>query len=221
MTILVRFIMSPVFLALIFCQILTGCLGSGIKTVIHKDLHSQVYLEWVKKESFRASHPKHFSPELVRKVLSGLRIQFPQGLVEEMLREGAKPEPVFFDEDVQALVPHVVSAMSQVTPEELVVFERLYDPDSRKRKITGTIYIKDNLLYLTIKALDYKRKGPTITFQKGNRGGEVPDRNGLRDVQFSFFPDSVWRQDSENTSSAVSHSSGKTLVLDYKSLSVS
>ena len=108
--------------------------------------------------------------------------------------------------------------MSQVTPEELVVFQRSNHVGSQKKKTTGMIYVKDELLYLTIKELDYKRKGPTITFQKVNRGGGVPDPTGLRDVQFSFSPDAVRRQVIEGASSLMSYSSGKTLVLDYKSL---
>ena len=215
MNIRVRSILACASLGLLFCQILTGCYGSGIQTMIHQDSQSQVYLEWVKKESFQASHPREFSPVLVRKILSGLRFQFPQGLVERLLREEAKPVPVFSDEDVEALVPHVVSAMSQVTSEELVVFQRLYDADSRKRKTAGTIYVKDELLYLTIKELGQRRKGPAITFHKGNRGGEVPDQTGLKDVQLSFSPDSARHQVSEGANLRTPYSSGKTLVLDY------
>ena len=218
MAIQVRSILADLFLGLMFCQVLTGCLGSGIKTRIHEDAQGQVYLEWVKKESFRASHPKEFSPALVRKLLSGLRFEISQGIIEKLLREEAKPVPVFSDEDVEALVPHVVSAMSQVTPEEVVVFQRSNHADSQKRKTTGTIYVKEELLYLTIKELGKKHIGPAITFHKCNRGGEVPDQTGLKDVQLSFSPDAVRRQVIEGASSLMSYSPGKTLVLDYKSL---
>ena len=218
MSIQVRSILAGVFLGLMFCHILTGCLGPGIQTMIHKDSQSQIYLEWVKEESFRASHPKEFSPDLVRKILSGLRFQFSQGMIERLLREEADPVPVFSDEDVEALVPHVVSAMSQVTPEELVVFQRSYYADSQKKKTAGTIYIKDERLYLTIKELGHKRKGPAIIFQKVNRGGGVPDPTGLRDVQFSFSPDAAAIEDA---SSPMLYSSGKTVILNYKSLSSS
>ena len=127
-------------------------------------------------------------------------------------------ESYFSDEDVEALVPHVVSAMAQVTPEEVVVFQRSNHADSQKRKTTGTIYVKEELLYLTIKELGKKHIGPAITFHKGNRGGEIPDQTGLRDVQLSFSPDAVRRQVIEGASSLMSYSPGKTLVLDYKSL---
>jgi len=218
MSVQIRTSLASVLLGLIFCQILTGCLGSGIKTMIHKDSQSQVYLEWVKKESFRASHPKEFSPAMVRKLLSGLRFQFTQGILGRLLREDAKPVPVFSNEDVEALVPHVVSAMSQVTPEELVVFQKSYYADSQKRKTVGTIYVKDELLYLTIKELGKKRKGLAITLHKGNRGGEVPDQTGLRDVQLSFSPDAVKYHVIKGADSAILYSPGETLVLDYSRL---
>ncbi|MEC9005398.1 MAG: hypothetical protein VX564_00545 [Nitrospirota bacterium] len=218
MNIQVRSILACASLGLLFCQILTGCYGSGIQTMIHQDSQSQVYLEWMKKESFQASHPREFSPGLVRKILSGVRFQFSHGFVEKLLRKEAKPVPIFSEEDVEALVPHVVSAMSQVTPEELVVFQRSYYVDSQKRKTTGTIYVKGELLHLTIKELGQRRKEPTITYHKGNRGGEIPDQTGLRDVELSFSPDAVRRQVTEGTSLPMPYSSEKILVLDYKRL---
>ena len=200
-----------------FSQLLTGCLGSsGIRTMIHEDPQSQVYLEWVPKESFRASHPKYFSPTLIKHILSGVMVQPPPGIIEGLLREGPKPSPLFSNDDVELLVPHLVSALSQVTPEEQVVFKRTYPSNSSETETAGTIYIKDGLIFFTLTHYARKQDGPTISFYKGNR--EIPDPSGLRDVTLSFSPESAWRQDIKNTPSAISSSSGKTLVLDLKSL---
>ncbi len=200
-----------------FSQLLAGCLGSsGIRTMIHEDPQSHVYLEWVPKESFRASHPKYLSPILIKHILSGVMVQPPPGIIEGLLGEDPKPSPLFSNDDVELLVPHLVSALSQVTPEEQVVFKRTYPSNSSETETAGTIYIKDGLIFFTLTHYARKQDGPTISFYKGNR--EIPDPSGLRDVTLSFSPESAWRQDIKNTPSAISSSSGKTLVLDLKSL---
>ena len=207
---------SGIFIILAICQLWVGCIGSGIRTTIHDDPQSQVYLEWVPKESFRASHPIDVSQGLIGKILSGVMIQQPSGIIDNLLKEDAKRSRVFSEEDVEQLVPHLVSALSQVTPEEQVVFKRTYPLNSSETETAGTIYIKDGLIFFTLTHYARKQDGPTISFYKGNR--EIPDPSGLRDVTLSFSPESAWRQDIKNTPSVISSSSGKTLVLDLKSL---
>ncbi len=184
--------------------------------MIHEDPQSQVYLEWVPKESFRASHPKYFSPTLIKHILSGVMVQPPPGIIEGLLGEDPKPSPLFSNDDVELLVPHLVSALSQVTPEEQVVFQRTYSQESQTTKTAGTIHVKEGLLHLTITDLGRTKNSPTVTFYKGNR--DVPDSSGLRDVQISFVPETAWRQDIVQNPVRVGQSSAKLLVLNYKTL---
>jgi hypothetical protein len=212
-----RTIGLEVLLVLVITQFLTGCLGSsGIRTMIHEDPQSQVYLDWVPKESFRASHPQYFSPILIKHILSGVMVQPPPGIIEGLLGEDPKPSPLFSNDDVELLVPHLVSALSQVTPEEQVVFQRTYSQESQTTKTAGTIHVKEGLLYLTITDLGRTKNSSTVTFYKGNR--EVPDSSGLRDVQISFAPETAWRQDMAQHSVIKGQSSPNLLVLDYKVL---
>ncbi len=184
--------------------------------MIHEDPQSQVYLEWVPKESFRASHPKYFSPLLIKQILTGVMVQPPPGIIKGLLGEDPKPSPLFSNDDVELLVPHLVSAFSQVTPEEQVAFQRTYSQESQTTKTAGTIHVKEGLLYLTITDLGGRKNSPTVTFYKGNR--DVPDSSGLRDVQISFAPETAWRQDMAQSFVSVGQSSPNLLVLDYKVL---
>ncbi len=212
-----RFIAIGILFSLVCWLLLTGCLGSsGIRTMIHEDPQSQVYLEWVPIESFRASHPKDFSPTLIKQILTGVMVQEPLGILEGLLREEPKPSSVFSDNDVELLLPHLVSALSQVTPEEQVVFQRTYSRKSQTTKTAGIIYVKEGLLFLTITDFGRKKNRPTVTLYKGNR--EFPDPSGLKDVEISFTPETAWRRDIATNPVRMGQSSAKLLVLNYKTL---
>ena len=184
--------------------------------MIHEDPQSQVYLEWVPAESFRASHPADFSPTLIKQILTGVMVREPLGILEGLLRKEPKPSSVFSDNEVDLLLPHLVSALSQVTPEEHVVFQRTYSLESQTTKTAGTIHVKEGLLFLTITDFGRKKHRPTVTLYKGNR--EVHDPSGLKDVEIFFTPETAWRRDIAKNSVTRGKSSSKLLVLDYKVL---
>ncbi len=131
---------------------------------------------------------------------------------------GQEPEAsqMFSDDDVALLLPHLVSALSQATPEEHVVFQRMYSLESKSVTIAGILHIQENLLFLTFTSFGYKKDGPTITLYKGNR--QIPDPSGLKNLTVSFIPEKAWRHDVVPNQGLLGQSSTKTLVLDYKKL---
>ena len=152
------------------CILLLGCTGSsGIRTMIHQSPKSIVYLEWVPRESFRASHPATLSPPLIRRILRGVMVHMPPGIIEDILGKETNPSHMFSNEDVDLLLPHVVSALSQVTPEEHVVFQWMGSLDSGIGPSAGTLYIREDLLFLTFTHYEKKTARPTVTIYKGNR----------------------------------------------------
>ena len=191
-----------------------GCSGSGIRTMVHQNPESRVYLEWVQTESFRAAHPADLSPTVIRRSLKGVMIQAPTGIVENLLGKQAKRSRLFSEDDVRLLVPHLVEALSRATPEEHVVFQRMNTMNTQETesvKIAGTLHLQGSLLVLIFTAFDTE-VGPNFTLYKGNR--DVPDSSGLKDIQFSFIPKAAWRQDLGGDEKVRGPSLTKTLNLD-------
>lgn len=207
---------AGLLIVLAVCHLWVGCLGSGIRTTIHDDPQSQVYLEWIPNESFRATHPAEVSQAIIEHILKGIMVQQPSGVIDTLLKQESERTRVFSEEDVEQLKRHLVSALTQVTPEEQVVFKRKYSSDSLEGETAGTLHIKDGLIFFTLTQYAQKEDGPTITFYKGNR--EIPDPSGLRNLQVSFVPDTAWRQDIEKNHSRNGRNSPKVLALDYKIL---
>lgn len=199
------------------CILLLGCTGSsGIRTMIHQSPNSIVYLEWVPRESFRASHPATLSPRLIRRILRGVVVQPPPGVMKAFLGVEPKAFHIFSDEDVDLLLPHVVSALSQVTPEEQVVFQRVYSLESESVSTAGTLHIHEDLLFLTFTHYGHKTVRPAVTIYKGNR--QVPDPSGLKELKVSFTPEAAWRHDAIPDPGPLGQPYTRTLAIDYNFL---
>ena len=199
------------------CILMIGCTGSsGIRTMIHQSPNSIVYLEWVPRESFRASHPATLSPTLIRRILGGVVVQTPPGVIKAILGVEPKPSHIFSDEDVDLLLPHVVSALSQATPEEQVVFQRVYSLESESVTTAGTLHIHEDLLFLTFTHYGHKTARPTVTIYKGNR--QVPDPSGLKELKVSFTPEAAWRPAAIPDPGPLGQPYTKTLAIDYNFL---
>ena len=208
-----------IVLAIVFVCWAVGCMGSsGIQTMIHKNSKDVVYLEWVPQESFRASHPVTLSAVTIRRLLQGVRVQTTPGLLKALLGEKAKFSRLFTDNDVESLVPHVFSAFSQVTSEEQVIFQTLDPSDASRVMIAGTLHVHEDLLFLTITHYSQKITYPTITVYKGNR--QIEDPTGLKDLQVSFQPKTVWRKEASRllADAEGQNDLNTTLVIDYVAL---
>ncbi|MFZ1745262.1 MAG: hypothetical protein WAU17_05030, partial [Nitrospirales bacterium] len=106
-------------------MLLLGC-STGVRTPINQTPNSNIYLEWVQQDSFHASHPATLSPTIIRETLRGVRIQEQKSGLGELVSGQQNPKRIFSDEDVKLLLPHILTALSEATPEEHVVFQRLY-----------------------------------------------------------------------------------------------
>lgn len=207
---------SILFAIFVMCSFWIGCSGSGIRTMVHQSPNSMVYLEWVEKESFRATHPAILSPTIIHRSLKGVMVKKPTGFMEGLLGQEPKASQMFSDDDVERLLPHLVSALSLATPEEQVVFQRMYSPKSESVKIAGTLHIRENLLFLTFTKFNYKKAGSTVTLYKGNR--QIPDPSGFEELKVSFTPEKAWRHDVVSNQELLGQSSTKALVLDLTKL---
>lgn len=194
--------------------LLIGCARTpSIQTMIYESPHSTVYLEWVSRESFRASHPVTFSPTLARRILLGVVVRAEPGILEGMLGKSERLSHMFSDNDVEILLPHLLAALSQVTPEEQVVFKLRDSLPSGSSYTGGILYVRGNLLFLTFTNYDGKTSQARVTTYKGNR--QIPDSSGLKGIEISFTPESALRPAATPSPAFFGQPHMKTITIDY------
>ncbi|GJL69902.1 MAG: hypothetical protein NPIRA06_25370 [Nitrospirales bacterium] len=193
--------------------IILGCAGSGIRTPIHKDEITRVYLEWVPQDSFRATHPAVLSPTVIRRALRGLRVQKQEPAVAELLAGLPEPQRILSDDDVELLTPHIHLALSQATSEEHVVFQRIYPWKYGSRMTSGTLSLHEDLIFLTITHYTPNPGGINFVYVDDR---QAPDPTGLGGWTLLFLPKEVLRADT--SPQAGRHPHEVTLAINYPSL---
>ena len=192
------------------CTFFLSCTGSGIRTPLHQNETSRVYLEWVPQDSFRASHPATLSPTVIRGALRGLRVQKLKSHLGELLSEPQEPKKIFSDEDVELLTPHILSAFSQATPEEQIVFQRIYPWEYGSRMTAGTLSLRNDLLFLTITHYTQKHEGIHLVYVDDR---QAPDPAGLGGQTVLFVPKETLRPD--KSPQEPGHPDEVTLAINY------
>ncbi|MDT3776757.1 hypothetical protein PJI16_04185 [Nitrospira sp. MA-1] len=192
------------------CTFLLGCAGSGIRTPLHQNETSRVYLEWVPQDSFRASHPATLSPTVIHGALRGLRVQKLQAAFDKHFRGQQEPNRIFSDEDVELLTPHILSAFSQATPEEEIVFQRIYPWEYGSRMTAGILSLREDLLFLTITHFTQKHEGINFVYVDDR---QAPDPTGLGGRTVLFEPEETLRPD--KSPQKVGHPDEVTLAINY------
>jgi hypothetical protein len=145
-----RYLIVFIFL----CQALLsqGCsVGSSPVRSQHRAPQSTVYYEEVADWSFEAAHPATIDQAMIKQVLHGVYVS-DRSPSYTGSADGAKPMKVFSDEDVDHLAPLLAHALSQAQPEYVVAFRLSSSAGSGSEPTAGTLYIKDDLLHVTLTA---------------------------------------------------------------------
>lgn len=130
------------------CALLISGCASGTK--LAQNPNNSVYLEEVSDWSFEASHPAVIDQLTITKIVKGLYAS--DGLTgsSRMSAGGSKPMRIFSDEDVEFLSPLLTQGLSKAKPEQLVGFRLSSSAGSGSEPTTGSLYVLDGSLYLTI-----------------------------------------------------------------------
>lgn len=111
-----------------------------IETLIHKSQQGRVVLQTSNAFRIPPNHPQFLSESLIKQILQGVSQSQESGILQELFLSDSEALPVFSQAQIDFLVPHLVVAFSQVTPEELIVFQSTRDKDGETRR-RGTIAI--------------------------------------------------------------------------------
>lgn len=121
-----------------------------VKTVVHDSERGTVFLKEFPDATVRASHPARVDPDLLRRVLAGIRIQERKTVIESTLTGDARWIPAFTSSDAGFLSPWLSAALGQATAEEAVHFS-LNSTASGKRRVTrGTVSVTAGALTFSL-----------------------------------------------------------------------
>ncbi len=149
-------------------------------------------------------------PTVIHGALRGLRVQKLQTDFGELLRVQQEPKRIFSDEDVELLTPHILSALSQATPEEQIVFQRIYPWEYGSRMTAGTLSLHKDLLFLTITHYTQKHEGINLVYVDDR---QAPDPTGLGGQTVLFVPKETLRPD--KSPQEPGHPDEVTLAINY------
>jgi hypothetical protein len=97
------------------------------------------------------SHPARLTPEQVKEVLSGIRIQKRQEPVLSLILGQAEAMPAFTSVEVQILSVPISTALAMAAPNELVTFyRRVSDAHIGLGYTTGGVFVQDGLVYVVL-----------------------------------------------------------------------
>ena len=144
-------VQSPIMQGLVGIAALTlvisGCAGG---TKLAHNTRGSVYLEEVTDWSFEASHPAVIDQLTITKIVKGLYRDDSMNGSSEMSAGGSKPMRIFSDEDAEFLSPLLAQGLSKAKPEQLVGFRVSSSAGSGSEPTTGSIYVQNESIYLTI-----------------------------------------------------------------------
>lgn len=186
---------------------MTGCarLPYTMRTV-HEDEQVVVSVQQ-EVESRSYTHPLQLSGANIAAILRGFSIRTQQRLPLRWFTEETPPKPLFREDELQALAPHLAEAIQQLATNERAHFEVRgpgYNPRYRRDTIAGWVAVREPYLYLTIEyfhsqipirksdTYDYNYPTPPPTprdyilyFEPGRFW--AADDNGARAVEFRQF----------------------------------
>lgn len=210
------------------CLTVVGCAASLPSTSIHEAALGKVFLEQVSDKSFQAAHPIKLSETTVADILRGVHTKEKTGLLlllgKALKSTNLNDIRTFSEDDIAYLAPHITTALAQATPNQRVGFHVYSAPEisqqpkvNQNRETTSGYLFADGLsLHFTLTQYRYRPGKKSTSSQKEPR--PLPDTDGLRDREVTFFPEAAVRPDVYDRSSWIGKSEDRSLAIDYQLL---
>jgi hypothetical protein len=142
---------APVLLIAIAVALLPGCARLPYTTqVIHEDRRVVTSLQR-EVQPAGYTHPVQLSPDDVEAILRGFSIRERQRLPLRWFAEEAPPKPLFREDEILALAPHLADALRKAGPDERVHFEVIapgFNPNMQHDMVAGWVAVRDPYFYV-------------------------------------------------------------------------
>ena len=120
--------------------------------VVQEDQRVQVAIQR-EVEPVSYTHPVKLSAQEIRSILKGFSIREKKALPLRWFAEEKPPQPLFREDELNVLVPHLSVALEKVGPSDRVAFSVFapgFNPAASRDTTSGWIAVRDPYWYLTI-----------------------------------------------------------------------
>ena len=111
-----------------------------VEMLLYQGEEGTIALQSTKTFKIAPNHPAWISDSLIQEMLGGITQTQESGLLQQILSGSSPQLPVFSPSQIRFLGPHLASALSKATPEELVTF-LCTDTNENSSVVKGTVAI--------------------------------------------------------------------------------
>ena len=108
------------------------------KRFLYQSEEGTIALQTTKTFKVAPKHPAWISDSLIQEMLGGITQTQESGLLQQIFSGSSPQLPVFSPSQIRFLGPHLASALSKATPEELVSFI-CTDTNENSSVVKGTV----------------------------------------------------------------------------------
>lgn len=139
------------YVAVLMVSLLCGCATGPPPRAVYKDPATIIRIQFDSKAGPGHSHPAAISSDVIRHVLSGIRIQSRNSFVPSILTGEASLVSAFSPEEQAVLGPQLSKALAEAKPDELVTFYRRVSTPAVGLAITsGGLFVHGRHLYVVV-----------------------------------------------------------------------
>lgn len=146
-----RFHLTCCSIALLVTPLLASCATSPPPKVVMENALTRVEIRGDERATRPHTHPISISPETMRALLRGMRIQVQTDRLIGVAKGWSAPLPVFSPADISASAGPLAEALAQAAPNEIVTFyRRVSDASIGLAFTTGGLFVQDGLVYVVM-----------------------------------------------------------------------
>jgi hypothetical protein len=139
------------FAAILMVSLMSGCATGPLPRAVYQDPTTIIRIQFDSKAGQGHDHPATVSPDAIRHVLEGMRVQSRSSFVPSLLTGGASSSAAFSKEEQDFLGPHLSRALAEAKPDELVTFYRRISTPAVGLAITsGGLFVHGRYLYVIL-----------------------------------------------------------------------
>jgi hypothetical protein len=139
------------FAAILMVSLMSGCATGPPPRAVYQDPATIIRIQFDSKAGQGHGHPATVSPDAIRHVLQGMRVQSRSSFVPSILTGEASLNAAFSKEEQDSLGPHLSQALAEAKPNELVTFYRRVSTPAVGLAITsGGLFVHGRHLYVIL-----------------------------------------------------------------------
>lgn len=139
------------FAAILMVSLMSGCATGPPPRAVYQDPATIIRIQFDSKAGQGHGHPATVSPDAIRHVLQGMRVQSRSSFVPSILTGEASSGAAFSKEEQDFLALHLSQALTEAKPDELVTFYRRISTQAVGLAITsGGLFVHGSHLYVIL-----------------------------------------------------------------------